>query len=311
MLKWLRLVVVVLLLCVALSDAHTGVWVRFLLLLFNINNDKSLNIFLPSFSQTAAQIAAQRANMESVNRILRASKGSVLICLISFFALVHLGLQRNLPSSVANSHHSMDSFMDGDKLVHVINANDLLEMYKFLFSKDTLPKIEKLMKTVDGRAEVLYLIFNNLSGTGTCKHRLCSTFQFGNDNNVQKALYRAAVEHNLRLCIFNDGITMEHLNSPRLLTLPPPIGAPVRNATNMKKNEAYAKSVKPAFYVGDDLDEEDKLSQNGVYPAIGVGLKTEPTRSKLIALREDWEALPQGSKHAVEKTINGYQVTYK
>jgi len=298
MFNWLRLVVVVLLSCVALSDAAR---VRFLLLLFIINNDKSLNILYSCRTQTAAQVAAATATIENVNRILRTSKGSVLICLMSFFALVHQGLQRSLPRSVANSHHSMDSYMDGDKLVHVINADDLLRMYKFLFAKENLPEIEKLLKTEDGRVEVLIRIFSNLGNTGTCKHRNCSTFQFGNDTHVQKALYRAAVLNNSRLCIFNDGITTQHMNTPRLLTLPPPIGAPVQNATNMKKNSAYAKSVKPAFYV----DDVKVGAQNQVYASVGIPMKSGKVPQYLRELRGRWN----GSGR-VSDEIEGHTVEY-
>ena len=261
--------------------------------------------------RSAAQNAASLANIGKKNRISRESKGNTTICLFSFFALVHQGQERHLPASVVNSHHSMRSWMDGLTLMHEINTNDFLAMFEYFYKKEKLSDIRKKMRTVNGRAEVLRDMIKKLTTTGTVKHKTDSTFQFGNDYQVQNDLYRAAAEGNRRLCFFNDAITMQHMNNPRLLTRRAEDGgAPVQNATNQMKNKAYADSIKPGYYVGDDLDEEDKLAQNGVGPAMGRSDKY--CYADLRQLREDWEALPQGSKRALSITLkNGRRVTYK
>ena len=206
----------------------------------------------------------------------------------------------------------MRSWMDGPTLMHEIDTNDFLAMHEYFFTKEMLPEIRKKMRTVKGRAEVLKIMWGKLFPSGTVRHVTDSTFQHGNDTSVQMALFEAATRNNSRLCLFNEVITMQHMNNPRLLTRPAEDGgAPVANATNWKKNKAYAKSVKPGFYVGDDLDIEDKLVQNEVYAEVGAVFKNTEVWRDLKALRERWEALPQGGKHAVDDTINGHRVTYK
>ena len=197
--------------------------------------------------------------------------------------------------------------VDGVDILFEINANDLLAMHEFFFTNESLPEIRKKLKTVEGSAEVLKLMYNKLTNTGCVRHVTDSTFQFGNNDLLQKDLYKKAVELNLPLRFFNDGVTTDQLSDVTLLPLPPPIGAPVQNATNMLKNKAYADSVKPAYYVDGDFDTP--LAQVNV--GLAVGKKKKFGNEDLRALREKWMALPQGSKRPFSITLNCRRVTYK
>ena len=215
----------------------------------------------------------------------------------------------SLPEELHGVEESMNSWRDHDKMNLQIAALDLVRIAPFLRNEKMLPHVNRLMKTDAGKAELLRDIFQLLTFFGVVRDKLCCTFQYGNDDNEQRALYLNAIQDNGAIRLFHTDITTEHMDDPSLLTLSVEDGgAPVCNAVNRKKNQIYAAAQKPWFYVG--KNSKTKLSQNKALEKLGISSNTAPCR-KLVALRSRWNALPQGSKVPVRDTINGRQVTYK
>ena len=255
-----------------------------------------------------AHHAAALATISNHNQIRREAVGNLLICLLVIFATVRAGNAASLPEALHGVEESMNSWRDHNKMNFAIGALDLVRIAPFLRNEKMLPHVNRLMETDAGKAELLRDTLSDLFHFGTVRDKLCCTFQYGNDEHQQRALYLNAIQDNGVIRLFHTDITTEHMDDPSLLTLSVEDGgAPVCNAVNRKKNQIYATAQKPWFYVG---NSKTKLSQNKALQKLGIASNTAPCR-KLVALRSRWNALPQGSKVPVRGTINGRKVTYK
>ena len=255
-----------------------------------------------------AHHAAALNTIRNQNQITREAVGNLLICLLVIFATVRAGNAASLPEALHGVEESMNSWRDHNKMNFAIAALDLVRIAPYLRTAKMLPHVNRLMETDAGKAELLREIFSLLTEFGMVRDKSCDTFQYGNDDHVQRALYLNAIQNDGTIRLFHTDITAEHMDDPSLLTLSVEEGgAPVCNAVNRKKNQIYATAQKPGFYVG---NSKTKLSQNKALQKLGIASNTAPCR-KLVALRSRWNALPQGSKVPVRDTINGHQVTYK
>jgi len=279
------------------------------LLFFFVKQHLESAAILITMTISEAHHAAALNTIRNQNQITREAVGNLLICLLVIFATARAGNAASLPEELHGVEESMDSWRDHNKMNLAIGALDLVRIAPFLRNEKMLPHVNRLMETDAGKAELLREILSSLTGFGMVRDKSCDTFQYGNDDHVQRALYLNAIQNDGTIRLFHTDITAEHMDDPSLLTLSVEEGgAPVFNAVNNKKNQTYATTAqKPWFYVG---NSKRKLSQNKAMQKLGINYNTAPCR-KIIALRSRWNTLPQGSKVPVRDTINGRQVTYK
>jgi len=199
---------------------------------------------------------------------------------------------------------------DEDDLLKLsFSADSFLRACSSFFDKE---QVRIWMQTDEGKAEMTKWSIHGLAEFGWTLDCLSGPFVASIDNAERNLAYVETVQQNSRVILFNQDFTWEYINNPRLLTLAHEDGGLPHSHIDgiSNRNENYRNSMTPGYYVatskrGVMSKRKGKLSQTKTYTAIGVGVKTEPSRRELRALKSQWVG-----RRRVSDKINGRWVAF-